>query len=92
MKPQPYSIYPLYPRVFHFGACGTNYQSTNCMHLHEKVKQKVNQLEKNLFPKNKLNIINKRDNKRDQVFSGAGGFADPRDIALCNSMVEMRNF
>ncbi|RWS21789.1 alpha-1:6-mannosyl-glycoprotein 2-beta-N-acetylglucosaminyltransferase-like protein [Leptotrombidium deliense] len=89
MKPKPYSIYPLVPRVFHIGDIGTHTHSKNG-HLdayrrtikHEKL------IEPFLFPK-QLKKMTKGILKKADI--DWGGFSDPRDRSLCMSMSEVLN-
>ncbi|RWS21280.1 alpha-1:6-mannosyl-glycoprotein 2-beta-N-acetylglucosaminyltransferase-like isoform X2 [Leptotrombidium deliense] len=83
MKPPPFSIYPLVPRVFHIGSYGVNNHDPKRYNYYQ-VQKDLLQIKHNLFPKY-LKVEFENDSRT--YIQEWGGFNDPRDKQLCLSFI-----
>ncbi|RWS22839.1 hypothetical protein B4U80_03421 [Leptotrombidium deliense] len=84
MNPKPYSIFPLIPRVYHFGDHGAHENKDDRFGTYSKVKKDLLTLEKYLFP----NQLIKEERPYLTNVDEWGGFSDPRDKAFCMSLAK----
>ncbi|RWS23745.1 alpha-1:6-mannosyl-glycoprotein 2-beta-N-acetylglucosaminyltransferase-like isoform X3, partial [Leptotrombidium deliense] len=81
LKPQPFSIYPLVPRLYHIGNQGVHENTTTRFGTYNQVKTDLLKIKQHLFP-NQLRVEYKNELSPVQEY---GGFNDPRDKKLCMS-------